>query len=225
MSAKILALYLDAPLQSWGYQSKFDRRTSLTHPTRSGVFGMICAAKGIDRNDIEGLRRYDNLGMTVLCFGGGARLVDFHTVGAGYDRKTEKQHIVKTAAGKMGKTVVTRREYLQDARFGLLLRGDVALLEEISRALTDPKWGIWLGRKSCVPSSPVCQGLFGSEEAAEQHIRSLEASRPIPSEDVPHRRYTEVEKFDDGTDTIMDLPLDFAARRFAPRRIAEVSED
>ena len=42
-----LALYFDAPLQSWGYASKFDRRTTLAHPTRSGVIGLLCAAAGI----------------------------------------------------------------------------------------------------------------------------------------------------------------------------------
>jgi CRISPR system Cascade subunit CasD len=218
---KNLALYLDAPLQSWGYGSKFDRRTSLGYPTRSGVLGMICAALGVDRDDVEGLRRLDHVSMTVLCFGGGARLVDFHTVGGGYDRKAEKQHIVRTADDKTGGTVVTRREYLQDARFGVVLRGDARFLEEIESALLDPRWGIWLGRKSCVPASPICQGLFDSEEAAEEHLCGVDRPKLTHPEGPRPRRYTEVATFDEGTDTIMDRPLDFAGRRFAPRRVAE----
>ena len=224
----ILALYLDAPLQSWGYQSKFDRRTSLAYPTRSGVIGLICAAMGIDRRDHEGLRRMDDLQMTVLKFGGGPWLKDFHTVGGGYSKKAEKQHIVHTADGKVGNTVVTQREYLQNVRFGVLLHGDEGLLEPIAKCLVSPKWGIWLGRKSCVPSSPVCQGLFESEEAAEDHLCRLEAQRPMhpPGETRrPVRKYMEVAEFEQGTDTLMDAPLDFAARRFAPRRVAEMTED
>jgi len=221
MPEKILALYLDAPLQSWGCGSKFDRRTSLGHPTRSGVLGMICAALGVDRADIEGLRRLGDLTMTVLCFGGGARLVDFHTVGAGYDRKTEKQNIVRTAEGKVGKTVVTRREYLQDARFGVIIRGGEGLIEEIASALFDPKWGIWLGRKSCVPASLICRGTFDSEAAAEEHLCAIDASRFNYREGTRPRKYTETATFEDGTDTIMDRPLDFSKRKFGPRRIAE----
>ncbi len=178
MSSHVLALYLDAPLQSWGYQSRFDRRTTLSYPTRSGVLGMICAALGIDRFDSTALRRFDGLRITVLCFGGRARLRDFHTVGGGYDRKLEKQHLPVTADGKLGNTMVTLREYLQDARFGVLLEADPVLLEEIGSALEDPKWGIWLGRKSCVPATPVCQGFFPSVAAAEEHLCALEASRP-----------------------------------------------
>jgi CRISPR system Cascade subunit CasD len=221
MPGKILALYLDAPLQSWGYASQFDRRTSLGHPTRSGVLGMICAALGVDWSDVEGLNRLDGLSMTVLGFGGGARLTDFHTVGGGYDRKAEKQNIVRTAEGKIGKTMVTHREYLQDARFGVLLCGDDALLVEIAAALTNPRWGLWLGRKSCIPASPVCQGMFDSEELAEEHLCTLDAPRRSRPDLGRPRKWVEVDDFDSGTDTIMDRPLDFAERRFAPRRIAE----
>ena len=39
-----LALLLDAPLQSWGFSSRFQRRTTGLHPTKSGVVGLISAA-------------------------------------------------------------------------------------------------------------------------------------------------------------------------------------
>jgi len=35
---------LDAPLQSWGFASRFQRRTTGLHPTKSGVVGLLCAA-------------------------------------------------------------------------------------------------------------------------------------------------------------------------------------
>ncbi len=224
MVDKVLALYLDAPMQSWGHQSRFDRRASLSYPTRSGVFGMICAALGIDREDVNGLQRLDPLKMTVLRFGEPSRLEDFHTVGGGYDKKEEAQHIVRTAEGNVGKTVVTHREYLEDARFGVLLEGDSALIEEIAGALNDPVWGIWLGRKCCIPASPVCQGVFAKKEEAENHLRHLEESRRSDesgSTPVAVRRYSEVEDFESGTDALMDRPLDFGSRRYALRRVAE----
>src|SRR5437867_8366107 len=36
----------DAPLQSWGFASRFQRRTTGLHPTKSGVVGLLCAALG-----------------------------------------------------------------------------------------------------------------------------------------------------------------------------------
>ena len=86
-----LALYFDAPMQSWGYQSRFDRRTTLGYPTRSGVFGMLCAAMGIDWGETAvALARLQDIEMTVLVFELGGRLWDYHTVGGGYDKKTQE---------------------------------------------------------------------------------------------------------------------------------------
>ena len=48
-----LALLLDAPLQSWGYESRFQRRTTGLHPTKSGVIGLICAAMGLAKGSEE----------------------------------------------------------------------------------------------------------------------------------------------------------------------------
>src|SRR5437588_7196994 len=48
-----LALLLDAPLQSWGYESRFQRRTTGLHPTKSGIIGMICAAMGLAKGSTE----------------------------------------------------------------------------------------------------------------------------------------------------------------------------
>lgn len=209
---QFLALYLDAPLQSWGYQSRFDRRTSLSHPTRSGITGMICAAMGIDRYDTQALEQLADLEMTVLVFQQHGRLIDFHTVGGGWDKKTASLNIVQTAQGSVGSTVVTRREYLQWAKFGAVIKGQTEQLTQIMDALLNPCWGIWLGRKSCIPATPVCQGQFKSFDDAVMHLASLSGS-PV------ERMVEEVSRFEDGCDTINDMPLNYAERLYAPRRI------
>lgn len=209
-----LALLLDAPLQSWGYQSKFDRRTSFSSPTRSGILGMLCAAMGVDRADSETLAEFADLEITVYTLQNNGRLTDFHTVGGGWNKKTHKRNIVPKADGGVGNTVVTRREYLQSSIFGVVLRGPRTQLEPIGEALQNPRWGIWLGRKACIPASPVMQGLFDTEEAALQHL-CQQAGTPNAS-----RVCREAASFEDGTDTLMDTPLNFAERSFAPRRIA-----
>jgi CRISPR system Cascade subunit CasD len=211
-SNTFLALYLDAPLQSWGYQSRFDRRTSLSYPTRSGIVGMICAAMGIDRTDTDGLRVLDPLSVSVYTFRQGRRLVDFHTIGGGWDKKVNPKAVVPKAKGGPGQTVVSRREYLQHSRFGVVIEADTGLGDRIARALVNPVWGIWMGRKSCIPASPVFHGQFASEHDALAKLSALAESDVL-------RSIQEVDLFDEGTDTLMDHPLDFSLRRFKPRRI------
>ena len=216
-----LALYLDAPLQSWGYQSKFDRRTTLSYPTRSGIMGMLCAALGYERDDMVSLASLARLRMQVLVFQQQSRMTDFHTVGGGWDKKVHPRNVVRKADGKPGSTVVTHREYLESARFGVVLSGDREQLAIIADALKNPRWGIWLGRKACVPASPVFQGLFDTHEDAARHLSYVATTEGRQHHVCVTKRVVhEVDTFEDGTDTLMDVPLDFAHRTFAPRRVA-----
>ncbi|MEV7779498.1 type I-E CRISPR-associated protein Cas5/CasD [Kitasatospora sp. NPDC088351] len=47
MTDSVLLARLAAPLQSWGSGSRFDRRDTQLHPTKSGCIGMIAAALGL----------------------------------------------------------------------------------------------------------------------------------------------------------------------------------
>ncbi len=208
-----LALNFDAPLQSWGYQSKFDRRTTLAYPTRSGVIGVLCAALGVDRSNKDGLARLDELVVDVYVLRQGGRITDYHTIGGGYDPSRQRRSICRTAEGKVGNTVQTRREYLEDARFGVVVSGSSHLIEELAGAIASPKWGGWLGRKACIPAARVGEGIFDTLEDALQRLCTVTGVA------APERRAKEVAAFSDGDDTLMDRPLDFAKRQFAPRRV------
>ena len=212
-----LALYFDAPLQSWGFASKFDRRTTLAHPTRSGVIGLLCAASGVDRADTEGLRRLEGeLEIDVYTFAQGGRLTDYHTVGGGYDKETNSRKICRKAGdGKPGSTVQTYREYLEDARFGAVVSGDADRISALAAHVQNPVWGIWLGRKACVPAARVFAGVHADRDAAVAALGAAAGGNPAT------RIVREAATFEDGTDSLMDRPLDFNpdSRRFAPRRI------
>lgn len=208
-----LALYFDGPLQSWGYASKFDRRTTLAYPTRSGVIGLLCAALGIDRADTEGLSKLDALSVHVYALRQGGRLMDYHTVGGGYDPKRHRMSISRRAGGGVGNTVQTRREYLEASRFGVVVGGDAAKLAKLDNALRNPRWGLWLGRKACIPAARIAEGVYSSHEAARNRLCK------VAGVNEPLRCVSEADDFAGGNDTVMDRPLDFAARQFAPRRI------
>lgn len=214
-----LALMLDAPLMSFGHSSRFQRRTSAVHPTRSAILGMICAAAGADKGsaaETEWLTRLAERNVALTAFAiprrqdgrGGTlpirRLEDFHTV---LDTRRASGAISKDA-------VISHRQYLLDARFGVILTGPRATLEDVAEALRNPRWGIWFGRKSCIPAAPVVRGLSDTPEAAMTALdlegRQLEDFSAV----------TEADTFAEGTDTLMDAPVNFATREFRPRRIS-----
>jgi len=113
------------------------------------------------------------------------------------------------------------RQYLLDARFGVILAGDRSVLERAGAALQKPAWGVWFGRKSCIPAEPVYRGLFDTELQAQRELvcdRSIEEFTTV----------TEVKDFEEGTDSVSDQPVSFGdgassgpdKRQFGIRRIA-----
>ena len=215
-----LALILDAPLESWGFASRFQRRTTELHPTKSGVIGLICAAMGVAKGsdaEHEILPQLAALRMTsiVLPRYPIRRIEDFHTV-----LKTRR------ASGSINPDpVVTRRQYLVDACFGIILNGDQVLLTRVARALQDPIWGVWLGRKSCIPARPIFVALCQTgEEGWQAILRALGTDEALPI--ATFTRVEDVDDFAKGTDSYSDQPVSFGqqdssseGRVYAVRRV------
>lgn len=148
---KMLRLKLKAPLQSWGEFSRWDHRDTANMPTKSGIIGLLGCCLGYPRGDSRLAELSERLHMAVRADEPGRLMTDFHTV-----RGTDG--ILINAAGKSrGKagTIITPRQYLQDAVFTLWLWGDEQALEHCYAALRHPVWPPFLGRKSCVPAVPL----------------------------------------------------------------------
>lgn len=187
MSDPYLLLWLEAPLQSWGHDSKFGRRDSLDFPTKSGVLGLFCCARGAKGKEEEWLKAWADLDMQVVGYVRQDRhgqpvpreplLRDFHMVGSGYDDQDPWQSLMipKTSEGKKavgGGTKMTYRYYVQDMAYAVLLQAPAALVEEVKAALISPVWDLYLGRKNCVPTEFIFQGVFND---AEDALRAGEA--------------------------------------------------
>lgn len=207
-------------MQSWGYSSRFNRRASASWPVKSGVVGMLCAALGIERDNEAGIARLTALSMTAYTLqNSGQRLTDYHTVGGGYDPKTHRHNMSNKAGGGSPSTVLTDREYLLDCKFGILLAGETETIEECAVAIQNPKWGIWFGRKCCLPAARIFEGTFDTEEKAKDRL--VELAHDLRLELTSWRAVTESDTFEDGTDSLMDIPVNFATREYKTRRIAD----
>jgi CRISPR system Cascade subunit CasD len=213
----VFALRLQGPMQSWGHSSQFNRRDTALFPTKSALVGLCCAAMGFGRGSEEEKTTLLKFTETKLvCFAipckqknkevAVKRMQDYHTVQNTRDAKGN----IKNDA------VLTYRQYLNDACFIALLEGETEFLSHIAEGLQNPVWGVWLGRKACIPSAPVFAGLYSSESEAISKILEFEGKT---IENFSHVR--EVSSFGDGVDSYMDQPVSFDihGRKFAPRRV------
>ncbi len=163
----VLVLRLEGVLQSWGEHAKWNNRDSSVMPTKSGIIGLLGCALGWGREDKRFFTLSSQLRIVVRADRAGRLVSDFHTVSA---KK------LMNAAGEPrqgGNTLVTNRYYLQDAYFTVFLVGEKDLLQKLEQALKEPKWPLYLGRKSCVPSRPILDGSIREFVTIDQAVSEV----------------------------------------------------
>ena len=231
--SRYLLLWLQAPLQSWGHDSKFGRRDTLNFPTKSGVMGLVCCAMGQGGEQRELLTEFAPLKQTVLSFvrknhkdekvDREALLRDFHMVGSVYDDKDPWTTLLipKTAEGKKavgGGAKMTYRYYLQDATFAVVLEVPSDKADLIAAALQAPVWDLFLGRKSSVPTDLIYRGNFENEADA------IESSLLIADEKTLLLDFKVLDGEHDGEVlTLNDVPLCFGEKKiYRDRRVTVI---
>lgn len=190
-----LLLRIAAPLQSWGSSSKFEVRKTENVPTKSGIIGMLAAALGRRRD--EPLEDLNGLRFGVRVDQEGKLLRDFHMVHGEKD------------------SYLTTRYYMADAVFVAALESDnMEFLEKLERALKNPAFPLFLGRRSCPPTQPLVlgirkEGLISAlrEEpwqTAEWRRKKTDSSLRILADCSPE---------EEGTTAQQDVPLSFHPER------------
>ena len=155
-----LFLRLEGPLQSWGGRTIGRFRRTESVPTKSGVLGLLGAALGLSRQQLNArLEELNQLTMSVRVDRAGHIEEDYQTVGAKVGVLAANGVIKETAGTGEVEAIISPREFLIDASFLVLLQGDSRLIEKLSAALQVPQWPLFLGRKRCVPGVPVFAGV------------------------------------------------------------------
>jgi CRISPR system Cascade subunit CasD len=230
MSDPYLLLWLEAPLQSWGHDSKFGRRDSLDFPTKSGVLGLLCCARGAGGGEGQWLSSWAELDMQVVAYvpkdrNGDAQhrqplLRDFHMVGSGYDDSDPWQNLLipKKSDGSKPNgsgTKMTYRYYLQEMAYAVALQVPAAMVDEVTQALSNPVWDLYLGRKNCVPTEFIGQGVYDTAAFALQaaEVLSAEKNRAFAFRVLQGEHDGEVL-------TLNDVPLQFGEqKKYRDRRV------
>ena len=195
---KVLVLYFDAPLQSWGSDSCFNHRNTLAFPTRSGVIGLLSASLGQDKYSKDAdknLEIFQKIKITSFVKTNGEILTDYQTVSGGISVAGDMKH----------DCILTSRQYLQSSKFYVLIEGENDLINQLEVSVKNPVYGGWLGKKNCIPTSPIFKGVC---ETFDQAIQSFELNS--------FESYSDSKE---GELSIMDVPLSFASRKFASRNV------
>lgn len=236
MTDPYILMWLEGPLQSWGYDSRYGRRNTLSFPTKSGVLGMVCAALGAGGEQKDLLAKLAHLDMQVLSFartGKDGRLCvplflqDFQMVGNQYDEKDPWQSLLipKTQEGKKavgGGVKMTYRHYVQDMAYAVLLQVPDEMALEIADALVNPIWDLSLGRKNCVPTEFIYQGTYQSDYASEKQAFSMAEEK---SRGLAFKVKQGVCEGDEVL-TLNDVPLQFGqTKRYQDRQITVIYEE
>lgn len=196
-----LVFTLMGPLQSWGASSRFATRRTEKMPTKSGVIGMLAAAKGLRRT--EPLTELLDLRFGVRVEQAGKLLRDFQTE--------------RTLDGKASMPL-SYRYYLSDAVFlAAVESSNSGLLEELSEALRNPVFPLYLGRRSCPPSVPFQPDIIDESleiSLSKEPWRASEWYRKkTKSRKVLLDMTFDAGPGETGTDTVRDVPVSFDPRR------------
>jgi CRISPR system Cascade subunit CasD len=145
---------------------------------------MILAAMGAKGDQAELLAKLSSLSQQIEAYSIPNPIMDFHMVGSGYNEHDgwERLCIPKKQDGSAavgGGAKMTYRYYLQDAKFAVIQEITDDLVPVIPNALCTPVYSPSLGRKSCVPSEFIYQGIFRTQEEAKKRIETIAVSKSL----------------------------------------------
>ena len=206
-------------MQAWGGHTYEDFRPSYIFPTRSGVVGLLGACLGIEREQLQ-QREYLNNSFE-LTIKTEKRKIEKKT----YKREKSEQLPIKKitdyhtvlkgrkADGKARKeAILSYREYLCDAEFTLILdfkEDAVYSLSKIKKAVFEPVFTPFLGRRSCPLQRPLFEDVISAED-----IRQV-----LEQLSEPGLVYSESQKIQGVPLQVRDVPTTNPIRQFANRTV------
>ena len=184
-----LVFQLQAPFSSWGTTAVGEYRGSCEYPSESALIGLLAAALGARREDESAhaaLRDGYYFAVGVQAFG--KLLRDYHTAQVpgraalkGRPRVTRRDEL-NLPKDELN-TILSTRDYRQGAGSLIAIRARGSAphdLEKLAAALREPRFVLYLGRKSCPPAAPLWPQVVESDDlntAFEEYRARFEASR------------------------------------------------
>jgi CRISPR system Cascade subunit CasD len=168
--ADYLVFRLYGPLASWGEIAVGEIRPTASHPGRSAILGLLCAALGIRRTESARLSTFfSGYDIAVKMLYPGTILHDYHTIQVPSSSR-EAYYATRRDELTLGKetlnTILSSREYLCDSVAIISVRARKSAPYDLSilcHALEYPKFVLYLGRKSCPLGLPMKPQLIAAD--------------------------------------------------------------
>ena len=208
---KLLHLYFEGPLMSFGAPAVDEVRPAGQFPTRSMVTGLLANALGWRHHQFERLQALqDALRVAARADRPGEPLRDFQTVDIKQDHMLRGWTTWGAVEGRSStskkRTHIREVHYWADAIFLVVIslaEESPVTVEQAGQALRDPARPLFLGRKCCLPSAPLRPSLFEAEglaaalEELPRHLRArqhgpLQAWCPADDPTIPSERVWEL---------------------------------
>lgn len=163
---RYLVFQLYGPMASWGLEAPGEVRHTSPTPTKSAILGLLAAALGIHRDESARLSELAQNCEFIVCGSQNGKWArDYHTVQV---PRKEAKTTYSTRREELSQksllnTLVTVRDYFSDAWWVVAVRvisGQVELLERLQSALQQPKFVLYLGRKSFPLALPLCPEIM-----------------------------------------------------------------
>lgn len=180
---KFLLLQIYGPLSAWGEIAVGEERPSSGHPSRSAVLGLLAAANGVRRHEEDlNLAMAKGYGVAVRVESRGTSLKDYHTVQVPpqvalkrHPHVTRRDEIGALASHKkknpnVSGTILSNRGYRCDAIYQIAVwrRKDAPFpLDDLAASLSEPRFVLYLGRKSCPLALPLQAQVVEAETLTE----------------------------------------------------------
>jgi CRISPR system Cascade subunit CasD len=166
MTLDVLLLRFEAPLMSFGDTLVDQINPTRAYPGRSMLTGLLGNALGYRHQDAEALTALQaRLRWAAREDRAGRPFLDYHTVNLASPHMLQGWTTRGVPEGRDGGassvTTIRYRHYLADAAYVVavtLAEGDGPDLDAIDRAVTSPARPLFIGRKCCLPSTPLRYG-------------------------------------------------------------------
>ena len=216
LNNKFLVIRLEAPMQSYGLHSPNDQKTTFSFPTKSAIVGLICASLDIQRDDENNISEISKLKTIVIetpykniCKN---LLIDFQTAGGGKFNDDRKK--IKNVNGKIKSNIIINKHYMVDTKFFVILEGSELLIEKCANGLKHPCRPLFLGRKKCIPSAPIFNGIYNSYKEACEFLKKNGLNPDT------FNGMRDVDNYEEGDDTLNDVPINFLTKKYGIRRVS-----
>lgn len=186
--AQLLTFVLYAPLASFGEVAVGEQRPTADHPGRSAILGLIAAALGIRRDeDAAQAALQSGYGVAVLQLAPGSLLRDYHTAQSTSAsdlkkaaRSTRRDELRAVPRAELN-TILSERDYRSEALHvaGIWERSSSPhSLPAVAKALEEPAFCLYLGRRSCpvaLPLSPKVRKTESLSAGFSEAVAELQA--------------------------------------------------